>query len=742
MLLHSQNADSIIIKSNMGESSPFNIATNGKGFRILSDTLYQDKIGSIVREISCNAVDAHIAAGTPDLPFEIHLPSVFEPWFSVKDFGVGLSDEDIRTIYTTLFKSTKDTNNDMIGAFGLGSKTPFSYTDNFTITSIFNGVKRTYAAIIQNDGMPTINLLKEEPTDEHNGLEVHLAVKKEDISAFRLSARKELHYFTVRPKVVNGGDFSFAPIQTPVGKFGNISLFEKYPGHNSTFTVIQGGVAYPLNIELVKKGITRNSNDPKNGDYKELLSFISTLRHYYTELSLPIGSVEVTPSREAISYNTRTNNEIIESFATAHAALLDQINALMGATDYTIWEKACSINKFHYLTRSMDFSQYGFKVRDHGIAYFRISHDGDIFDSKFRVTKFYPRVNRANKKVISSTNITLTYSDIGASSDVRFFHVPLNSKKVRTRVRHLLGEAGSGVSAVYLIEPVFRGEVGKDVKVDICDITENDLSKISQNLGNVEIGNINDIPLPLTKSRRKSSTGERIRNPTARYFKYRGEGGLHISNFDKVFTPVSDIKDGGVYILLEKGQRNIDVQPISESYIIGTAIELGIIDKNKIYVIRWSDEGLVKDNPKWKSIDELNEIITAYIRNDHKTMREIAFTIAVARSPLTDGYELLLNNTRSGLLNKVARRTVRADRLEEKFGITTYKSHRFFNEVEIRRITDAFLDKIKQEMNRIRKEFPLLKALAWYSGDGDESEVIKQHLIEYVNGRVDLDERA
>ena len=63
----------------------FTIKATGKAFRILSDGLYSDKILAVVRELSCNAYDAHVAAGM-FVPFEVHLPHALEPWFSVKDF--------------------------------------------------------------------------------------------------------------------------------------------------------------------------------------------------------------------------------------------------------------------------------------------------------------------------------------------------------------------------------------------------------------------------------------------------------------------------------------------------------------------------------------------------------------------------------------------------------------------------------------------------------------------------------
>ena len=155
----------------------FRIKATGKAFRILSDGLYSDKITAIIRELSCNAYDAHVEAGNLDKPFAIHLPTQFEPHFSLRDYGVGLSHDDVIQVYTTYFESTKTDSNDYIGCLGLGSKSPFSYVDNFTIVSYFNGEKRTYNAFMNEEGIPSIALMSTAKSKEHNGIEVSFAVK-------------------------------------------------------------------------------------------------------------------------------------------------------------------------------------------------------------------------------------------------------------------------------------------------------------------------------------------------------------------------------------------------------------------------------------------------------------------------------------------------------------------------------------------------------------------------------------
>ena len=75
------------IMSNVGEIGEFRIRNSAKAFNILSSGLYANKVRAIVRELSCNAVDSHIAAGKQDTPFDVHLPNQHEPWFAILDLS-------------------------------------------------------------------------------------------------------------------------------------------------------------------------------------------------------------------------------------------------------------------------------------------------------------------------------------------------------------------------------------------------------------------------------------------------------------------------------------------------------------------------------------------------------------------------------------------------------------------------------------------------------------------------------
>ena len=132
--------DSHVLGSHgLTQTKEFSIRTSAHAFKLLSSGLYSDKISAVLREIGCNAMDAHVEEGTPDRPIEVKLPNRIDHQFYIKDWGPGLSHADIMELYTTYFASTKQTSNDLTGAFGLGSKSPFSYVDSFVVVSVHDG---------------------------------------------------------------------------------------------------------------------------------------------------------------------------------------------------------------------------------------------------------------------------------------------------------------------------------------------------------------------------------------------------------------------------------------------------------------------------------------------------------------------------------------------------------------------------------------------------------------------------
>ena len=185
--------------SNDFKTSGFKIQASAKAFEILSSNIYTNKVRAVIREYNCNAYDAHVAAGNGQ-PWDVHLPTHLESYFSVRDYGTGLSDEQVREIFTTYFHSTKTNSNDFVGALGLGSKSAFSIVDSFNVVSYYNGVKTDYCCYKDEHGEPQVATLASSDTDQQNGLEVSMSVECRT-DDFTYEAVKVFKYFDVLPNI-------------------------------------------------------------------------------------------------------------------------------------------------------------------------------------------------------------------------------------------------------------------------------------------------------------------------------------------------------------------------------------------------------------------------------------------------------------------------------------------------------------------------------------------------------------
>lgn len=298
-----QTEVSELVLSNVGATSDFKIRNSAKAFKILSDGLYSNKIRAIVRELSCNAIDSHVAAGKADIPIEVHLPTVFESWFSVKDFGIGLNHEEVSNIYTTYFESTKTESNDFIGALGLGSKSPFSYTENFTVIAIKDGVKRIYSAFINQQGVPSVALMSEDATEEGNGVEVKFSVtNRNDYHTFEYEAKSVFSWFKNTPKITGS--------QTTIDRI-NYEEKDILPGihrlsSNFGSHAIMGNIAYPIRVSQ---------------ETRQSLGDLARMLECSLAIEFDIGDLDFTASREELSYIPLTVNSIKKKLESLSAHL-------------------------------------------------------------------------------------------------------------------------------------------------------------------------------------------------------------------------------------------------------------------------------------------------------------------------------------------------------------------------------------------------------------------------------------
>ena len=295
-----RNSNAPVETIGMGERREFRIKPTAKAFRILSSSLYKDKIKAIVRELSTNAYDAHRAAGKLDTPFIVHIPNPMEPFFSIRDFGDGLTHHQMEEIYTTYFESTKSDSNDDIGGYGLGCKSPFSYADSFNVVSRNGGARRTYDIFIAEDGLPSMSLRSEikMAADEKNGLEVVVPVtNRTDVYEFKTRIMNAYTYYPVKP-IFTGEVMNLAPPRRIILQGEGYKIYE-WQGHQDRATAIMGVVGYPINAS----SLTSEDNLPNR---------IKSLFRLPVDIDFGIGELETTAGREDLSYDKYTIQAILK----------------------------------------------------------------------------------------------------------------------------------------------------------------------------------------------------------------------------------------------------------------------------------------------------------------------------------------------------------------------------------------------------------------------------------------------
>lgn len=305
-------------------------------FKILYDQLYTQKELAVTRELITNAWDAHVAAGTTHIPISVHLPTVLEPWFEVRDSGTGLAKDDVIQLYMDYGRSTKTHTNSMIGGFGLGSKSPFAYTDQFTVVSRFNGIAYTFQAFLQQNGAPGCMLVSENPTNAHNGLTVRVETRNSSFydCQFKASLEKMYPYIPTPPDVnieLTNQKPAKASVDSLDGKhplLQGIRVVDDY----YNVVVVQGLVPYPVARDRISSALHQLLDEQDS-------AFANRMRGIV--IQVPIGTFEVTASRESLSLSDTVITKLAETLRDAYKILhTELVRKLKESKTWYEWAEA------------------------------------------------------------------------------------------------------------------------------------------------------------------------------------------------------------------------------------------------------------------------------------------------------------------------------------------------------------------------------------------------------------------
>lgn len=394
-----KKSEHFIRTSSSMSGQSFGVRLSDKLFETLYGNLYRYKEAAVVREILCNAIDTHqmrdryyrtMASHYASLyavqgfsvskylaprgtKVVVHLPDEYEPWLEIRDYGVGLSLEQIigkpiiakedevllegnivckeenvpedaviagvpefygedlvfrhpdsneiirkPGLYTTLFDSTKEDDNDQVGAFGLGSKSPFAISDSFTVEARFEGKIHRFLMFLNDQRIPNCDLITKDlitrdplplDTEECNGLTINVPIKSHHFERFQNELAKLISVMEPHmiPEVENCESFTYHLIDRS-HRVADTFIQKKESSHyNTTHYAVMGGVAYPID---------NNQLD------EEIRGLLQRFPQTYTFFGL--GDLNIPPSREDLSYDEFTRDSINTSMRGVRDHILEQ----------------------------------------------------------------------------------------------------------------------------------------------------------------------------------------------------------------------------------------------------------------------------------------------------------------------------------------------------------------------------------------------------------------------------------
>lgn len=730
------------------------IKATSKAFHVLSSHLYSDKILAIVRELSCNAWDSHISAGKSDLPIDVHLPCALDPTFFVRDFGLGMSDFDIRGgytsptgekvsheegqgkvgyeqftgVYTTFFDSTKTDSNDVIGQLGLGSKSPYAYAHTFTVESRFNGQKRIYTCYKNARNEPAITLMNTEATDESNGMTVSMAVKLSDIDKFSQAARKALMYFKPRPNVL--GQPYVIPFKlehTLSGTNWKVRNTDYYAHMNGAY-VVQGFVPYPVDTDQLEQ----------NG----LSSIAASLAGTDVDLYVPIGDVEVAPSREALSYDQRTINNLILTLKNAANELRTSFQEKFDECD-SAWEVAQLFDtydanpneklrevfrKFH---KDQPFEWEGtvatrtilLDLEDVvGSKIIKATRKDQRGANKLKINGTWDRMNDGKKFTFEVTCNTIVLIDSKAAG---------TNSKIAQYIANQPKKLGRELS-VLIIRPTYKAAYSLEEMLGIV-----------QEFGNPSVVYVDSLPdIPRARSS-YVPTSARKRKELNQFMAWSGfrtkqkrRSDVIIREFTRsCWHPTTvDLDDGGIYVRVVKNSIMFGETDSVDLYVdqmIKAARALEIIERDA-EIIGFTDKEIdTLDKDKWTLLDTLvkEEFTTDFVDNLELTKATASteltsmlpygfvsyFTMPIAIDKFNEGeFKTLLTDIRE-VLNA------------EKYDSSSTSA--LLGRWNIKRPTDDVAKELMQRFSAMSQTYKYFGLVSWGSMDNAKHQAI----VAYVN---------
>ncbi|AHX01004.1 RIIA lysis inhibitor [Dinoroseobacter phage DFL12phi1] len=275
-----------------GETEAFGVTNDPVLMGMLSTGLYQKPMRTMIQETMFNAWDAHRMGNCQDRPIDIYINDT--SGLIIRDYGPGIHKKEIHPIYCIYGNSTKRDNDELTGGFGLGSKSPYAYTDSFTVTSHHDGFKGMYVmnrVSEKNNGGPGRSIIFEDVPTEESGLLVTIPLKSESDMERAYEYIKELMYLSGIKANIHFKDEEVETIEADSVAPGQW-IVDDENGRGDLYAVY-GGVRY----ELIE-------DEAYSSEFRFVKKMARLLGTMY--IGFKASTLTPLPSREGLNLNEKT----------------------------------------------------------------------------------------------------------------------------------------------------------------------------------------------------------------------------------------------------------------------------------------------------------------------------------------------------------------------------------------------------------------------------------------------------
>jgi hypothetical protein len=399
------------------ESKDFGIGDASVVIEILRNRLYSHPIRTLVQEYICNGRDAIRETGKKN-KLVVQVPTAFDSTFSVRDYGVGIDPERISEVFVLYGASTKRASNKQTGGFGIGAKSAWSYTDSFAIITYVDGIERHYVAHVGANSNGRLDLVETRSTDQANGTMIKIAVKPQDIRAFKDAVLRCVYFWddSEKPEVLGLDDSETLLAKAPSLSFGNIEVSKTFPyyvGASHDMKLIIDGIVYSVDDDMVRN--LKNLNN-----FRENFNWNTCV-----VVKIPNGIVEVSASREKLADSEKTRQALdalaIKWNMEAQSFLKAKFQGIKTVQEYAIRFNSVDV-EFSQAKLELSFGDY--KISGSG----KTLANPDLF-SKFTTTTYGKSKKSGGLSISNSKYIELELMENA------IFYNDLDESKVKSRRR-------------------------------------------------------------------------------------------------------------------------------------------------------------------------------------------------------------------------------------------------------------------------------------------------------------------